>query len=53
MLAPPNGTVIVALCLCSLAMSGAIFVTLEMYTPFQGLVKIPSAPLREALAHLQ
>jgi hypothetical protein len=49
---PPNATVIVALGLCALAVAGAIFVTLEMYTPFQGLVKLPSTPLREALAHL-
>ncbi|MGA8473753.1 MAG: hypothetical protein WB681_01680 [Candidatus Cybelea sp.] len=49
---PSNATVIVALGLCALAVSGAIFVTLEMYTPFQGLVQISSAPLREALAHL-
>lgn len=49
---PPNPTVVVALALCSLAVSGAIFVMLEMYTPFEGLVQIPSAPLREALAHL-
>src|SRR5579871_1511933 len=50
---PPNATVVVALGLCSLAVAGAIFVMLEMYTPFQGLVQIPSAPLREALAHLR
>jgi len=50
---PPNPTVVVALGLCSLAVAGAIFVMLEMYTPFQGLVQIPSAPLREALAHLR
>jgi hypothetical protein len=49
---PPNATVIVALALCALAVSGAIFVTLEMYSPFQGVVQISSAPLREALAHL-
>jgi len=49
---PPNATVVVALGLCSLAVSGAILVTLEMYTPFQGLVQIPSAPLREALMHM-
>jgi ABC-type amino acid transport system permease subunit len=50
--APSNTTTIVALALCSLAVAGAIFVTLEMYTPFQGLVQISSAPLRDALAHL-
>lgn len=50
---PPNATVVVALALCALAVSGAIFVTLELYTPFQGLVQLPSAPLREALAHMK
>jgi hypothetical protein len=49
---PPNATVIVALGLCGLAVSGAILVMLEMYTPFQGIVQLSSAPLREALAHL-
>jgi hypothetical protein len=49
---PPNTTVLVALSLCALAVSGAIFLTLEMYTPFQGLVQLSSAPLRDALAHL-
>jgi hypothetical protein len=50
--APPNATVIVALALCGLAVSGAILVALEMYTPFQGLVQISSTPLREALTQL-
>lgn len=49
---PPNATVVVALALCALAVSGAILVTLDMYTPFEGLVKLPSTPLRQALAHL-
>jgi hypothetical protein len=49
---PPNPTVAVALGLCALAVSGAIFIMLEMYTPFQGIARIPSTPLREALAHL-
>lgn len=50
---PPNATVIVALGLCALAVAGAIFVTLDMYTPFQGLVRLSSAPLRDALAHMK
>jgi UDP-N-acetylmuramyl pentapeptide phosphotransferase/UDP-N-acetylglucosamine-1-phosphate transferase len=50
--APPNATVITALCISSLSVSGAIFLILEMYTPFSGLIKISSAPLRFALAHL-
>jgi hypothetical protein len=49
---PPNSTVIVALALCAMAVSGAIFVTLEMYKPFEGIVQLPSTPLREALAHM-
>lgn len=49
---PANSTVVTALGLCALAVSGAIFVTLAMYTPFEGLVRISSAPIRDALAHL-
>lgn len=49
---PPNATVVVALGLCALAVSGAIFVTLEMYRPFEGIVQLSSTPLREALEHL-
>jgi hypothetical protein len=50
--APANPTVVAALGLCALAVSGAIFVMLEMYMPFQGLVQLSSAPLREALANM-
>jgi hypothetical protein len=50
--APANATVVIALGLCSLAVSGAILVLLEMYMPFAGLVQISSTPLREALRHL-
>lgn len=50
--AAPNATVIVTLILCALAVSSTLFLILEMYRPFQGLVRIPSDPLRNALAHL-
>jgi len=50
--APPNATVIATLFLCALSVSGAIFLILEMYTPYRGLIQISSAPLRNALAHL-
>ena len=51
--APPNLTVIATLFLCALSVSGAIFLILEMYRPFQGgLMQLSSAPLRNALAHL-
>jgi hypothetical protein len=50
--APPNVTVIVTLFLCALSVSAAIFLILEMYMPFLGLMQLSSAPLRNALAHL-
>lgn len=50
--APPNPTVIVTQILCALAVAGTLFLILEMYSPFQGLIRIPSDPLRNALAHL-
>lgn len=51
-LASPNGTVLASLCVSALSVSGAIFLILEMYTPYNGLIQISSAPLRAALAHL-
>ena len=50
--APPNATVISTLFLCALSVSAAIYFIIETYTPFQGLMQISSAPLRNALAHL-
>jgi len=50
--APFNATVVSSLFVSALSVSGAIFLILEMYTPYAGLVKISDAPLRAALAHL-
>jgi Protein of unknown function (DUF4239) len=50
--APRNATVITALFVAGLSVSGAIFLILEMYAPFGGIIKISSAPLRVALTHL-
>jgi hypothetical protein len=50
--APRNATVIVALFLCALSASGAVLLILEMNSPLTGLLRISSAPMREALAHL-
>jgi hypothetical protein len=50
--APRNLTVVAGLFLCALAVSGAVFIILEMYTPFTGLIHIPNDPLRAAFAHL-
>ena len=48
----PNGTVIASLFITALSVSGAILLILEMYSPYAGLIQIPSAPLRAALAQL-
>jgi hypothetical protein len=50
--APHNGTVVASLFVSALSVSGAIFLILEMYTPYSGLVQVSSAPLRAALIHL-
>jgi len=50
--APRNATVTTAFFVSGLSVSGAIYLILEMYTPFRGLIEISSAPLRFALAHL-
>lgn len=50
LLAPRNSTAIVALVICALSMSAAIFLILEMNQPFDGIIKVSSAPLEAALA---
>ena len=50
--APRNGTVIASLFFAGLAVSGAIFLIMEMYTPFSGVMHVSSEPMRFAIAHL-
>src|SRR5262245_24702255 len=50
--APFNATVVSSLFVSALSVSGAIFLILEMYTPYSGFVQISDAPLRAALASL-
>jgi hypothetical protein len=50
--APFNATVVASLFVAALSVSGAIFLILEMYTTYTGLIQISSAPLRAALAQL-
>jgi hypothetical protein len=50
--APFNATVVSSLFASALSVSGAIFLILDMYRPYSGLIQISSAPLRLALAHL-
>jgi len=47
--APSNATVTAALFISGLSVSGAIFLILEMYSPYEGLIEVSSAPLRQAL----
>jgi hypothetical protein len=50
--APPNGTAFITLLICALAVSSAIFLILELDRPFNGMIQISSAPVRNALAQL-
>ena len=50
--APPNATVVIALMLSALSVAGAIFLILELDMPFDGVIQISSAPMRNALNHL-
>ena len=48
-LAPPNSTTMLALMVSALAVSGAIFLILELDEPFGGLIGISSEPMLNAL----
>jgi hypothetical protein len=50
--APSNGTIVATFFVAAVSVSGAIFLILQMYTPYEGLIRISSAPLQAALAHL-
>jgi hypothetical protein len=50
--APRNATVIAALCVCALSVSGAIFLILELDRSFEGLLQVSGVPLRTALAQI-
>ena len=52
LLSAKNATVVAVLVVCALSVSGAILLIEEMDRPFDGLMKLSSAPLRNALAHL-
>lgn len=52
MLSPVNATVLGVLFVCAVSVSGAIFLILEMETPFSGIVKVSSATMQKALENL-
>jgi hypothetical protein len=50
--APNNTTVVTIFLVCSLSISGAVFLILELDRSYEGLIQISSAPLRLALSQL-
>jgi hypothetical protein len=52
LLAPRNLTVLAVLFVCVLSVSGALFLILELDRPFDGVLRLSSAPLRDALSRV-
>jgi len=50
--APANYTVVVSFLIAAAAASGAIFLIIEMYYPYGGLIQISSAPLRTVVEQI-
>ena len=49
---PANGTVIAVLLVCALSVSGAVLLIVDLDQPFEGLLHVSSASLRNALGQL-
>jgi len=47
-----NATLVAALCLGALSVSGAVFLILEMSRPYTGIMQISIAPIRNALTQM-
>jgi hypothetical protein len=52
LLAPRTPIVVATLGLCALSVSAAVFLVLDLYIPYRGVVRVSSAPLRTALDRL-
>jgi hypothetical protein len=50
--APRNAMVIGVLFFCAVSVGSAMFLVLEMDSPFSGVLKVSADPLRYALSHL-
>jgi hypothetical protein len=50
--APRNATALVALVVCALSVSSAVFLILDLDHPFEGIIRISGEPLRVALEQL-
>jgi hypothetical protein len=50
--APSNSTVLIALVVSALAVSAAIFIITDLYSPFSGILRISPVAIRDALAEM-
>jgi hypothetical protein len=50
--APRNALVMAIMFACALSVSAAIVLILDMDSPYQGVIRLASAPLRDALAQI-
>ena len=51
--APRNATVMAVLFVASVSVAAAVFLILELDSPFDGVIRVSNGPLRFALAHLK
>ena len=51
--APRNLLVMITFVLCAASISSALFLVVQMDRPFEGLIKVSSAPLQSALTHIR
>jgi hypothetical protein len=49
LLAPRNGVATLALIVSAVSVCGAVFLLIELYGPFDGLIQIPSEPIHAAI----
>lgn len=50
--APRHATIVVALLVCAVSLSAAIFLILQMDQPFEGFIVVSAEPMRTALWHM-
>jgi apolipoprotein N-acyltransferase len=50
--APRHRTMLVVALLCAISVSGTIFLLIELYEPFGGVMRMSHAPLQTAIADL-
>jgi hypothetical protein len=52
LIAARNATVMMFLLACTLSVAGAVFLIQELATPFEGMVRVSSVPLRDVITQL-